>query len=238
MAGKGPYGYARRHRAIELVCIAGAIAQFCYLGLRLAQGVTTWAGALMIAAALAGGYFAADFISGLAHWTGDTLGDEHTLLIGAHFIAPFRFHHVDPKDITRHGFIETNGNNCIVCVLVLAHVVVLMPRAPGFFFYYGALMLSTALWMFGTNQFHKWAHADRVAPVVRRLQVMGVILSPERHNIHHKVPHDTHYCITSGVLNPLLARIRFFRFMEHMIGLVRPAWLNLNERKRFAQQKT
>ena len=68
------------------------------------------------------GLLAADLVSGMVHWAGDTLCDEDTPVLGRHFIRPFREHHVDPKAITRHDFIETNGNNCIASMPVLGAV--------------------------------------------------------------------------------------------------------------------
>jgi ubiquitin-conjugating enzyme E2 variant len=68
-----------------------------------------------------------------------------------------------------------------------------------------------------TNQFHMWAHATSVPRVVRLLQASRVILSPERHALHHDGNFDRSYCITSGVLNPLLDRSDFFGRMERGI---------------------
>ena len=72
-----------------------------------------------------------DFLSGFVHWAGDTVGDESTPIFGPNFVRPFRFHHVDPEDITRHDFVETNGNNCIVAAPVLLLVLLLLPATTG-----------------------------------------------------------------------------------------------------------
>jgi plasmanylethanolamine desaturase len=229
------YAYSRGHRMMEVAGIIGLLAMLAYVAWRLVCGVTTWGQGLGVVALVAIGYFVTDFISGFVHWAGDSLGSETMPILGAHFVKPFRFHHVDQKDITRHDFIETNGNNCILSVLLMLHVVILMPRAPGFFFYYGALMFSIALFTLGTNQFHKWAHGEpgELSVVVRALQRSGLILSPEHHKIHHAAPFETYYCITHGMLNPLLARARFFRRAEQLVAVVAPDFLYLEERHKF-----
>jgi hypothetical protein len=238
-SGKKTYTYSRGHRLLEIAGIAGLFAQLAYVAFRLVRGVSTVGQALGVAVAIVVGYFLTDFISGFVHWAGDSLGSETMPVIGAHFVKPFRFHHIDQKDITRHDFIETNGNNCILSVALMAHVVWLMPPTPGFFFYYGALMFSIALFTLGTNQFHKWAHADieTLGPVVRRLQRWGLILSPTHHKTHHTAPFETYYCITHGMLNPLLARVHFFRHAERLVARVKPDFLYLEEREKFAQAR-
>lgn len=226
MKGKGPYGYARAHRVLEIVCIGGLFVELGYLAWRLCSTVRTPGHLVALTLVLAVGYLVADLVSGVVHWAGDTLGSEATPLVGASFIGPFRRHHTDPSDITRHDFIETNGNNSIVSVGFLSPVTVLMPEEPGWLFYWAAVMWSLCTWMLGTNQFHKWAHAPRPPAWVRALQRTGVILDPVHHRFHHQSPHLTHYCITHGHCDRLLGRMRVFRRLESAIARSAPHWLN------------
>lgn len=227
---KPRYEYGRGHRALEIVSIllfAGTLIDLGIVVSRAARGPVVWLG---VGAAALIGYLAADFISGVVHWAGDTVGDETLPLFGKNFVRPFRMHHLAPKDITRHDFVETNGNSCIVSAPVLLALLLFMPRAAGFWFFAGLALLFTTFFVFCTNQFHKWAHADAPPRVVRWLQRAHVILSPSHHDVHHAAPHDEYYCITTGWMNPLLGRTRFFRRCEGLIARVRPDLLHLAER--------
>lgn len=207
---------------LEIAGIAGCLLLSAALfsrSLGLARWIDSPAAWAVFLLAVPGGYLLADFVSGFVHWMADRYGTVNTPVFGPNFVGPFREHHVDPKGITRHDFIETNGANCIVSV-PLQTGVLLSVQAEGA----GLLGLAATahtLWLclfvFATNQFHKWAHADTVPGFVRRLQKWRLILSPDHHQIHHAVPFDTHYCITVGWLNPVLARIRFFSVLERML---------------------
>jgi len=194
---------------------------------RFTRTPAEWA-ALTVGAAL--GYLLADFMSGFFHWVGDTLGDERTPVLGRTFIVPFRQHHVHPKEIADHDFLHTNGNSSIVALPFYGAVIVGCPdpEAPGLFV--TSFIASGGLWCFLTNQFHKWAHADRVPGLVRGLQRWGVILSPERHAKHHTPPYDGHFCITSGWLSGPLDRIGFFRGLERIVGALRPGLVHRERR--------
>jgi hypothetical protein len=162
-------------------------------------------------AALVLGWLGADLVSGLVHWAGDTWGTTQWFLVGQTLIRTFREHHVDQEAITRHDFIETNGTNCLSTLPVLFWG---LCAAPSFFV---AFMFSLVVWVFATNQIHKWAHQKSRPAWVSALQSAGLILSPEHHAVHHAAPFAKYYCITTGWLNRPLMVIGFFRGAERLI---------------------
>lgn len=237
LIGKRRYDYGHGHRALEIVSIGVFFGTTALLAIRTILGIARPLDGLCVTLAALGGFVMADFLSGVAHWAGDTLGDERTPWVGKNFVRPFRYHHINPKGITGHDFIETNGNSSITSVPVLLALAWLMPKATGFWFYVSVGMLSTCWFIFCTNQFHKWAHADQAPGWVRALQARGVILSPEHHQIHHDPPHDKHYCITTGWMNPLLHKLGFFRVCEVMLDRICPRLSHISERQTAAGGK-
>jgi len=163
----------------------------------------------------------ADLFSGLVHWGADSWGSLQTPFVGKTFIRSFREHHVDPFQITRHDWIETNGDNCMLTVPALV---------PLYFIKIGdnnskelfliCFITTLALWVALTNQFHKWAHTLKPTQSVSALQELKVILSRKNHQIHHHTPFDRYYCITTGWLNPLLGSIGFWKRIENTISWV------------------
>ena len=161
------------------------------------------------------GYVGADFFSGLVNFLGDTFGTEETPLLGEPFIKPFREHHVDPKGMTKHDFVETSGNNCIVSIPFLLLVYYLIDIKSSLFAYsFYSFFCFLMIAVFITNQIHKWSHMENPGRLILFLQRNNLILSPEHHQVHHTEPFDKYYCITVGWLNPFLYKIHFFESIK------------------------
>jgi hypothetical protein len=164
-------------------------------------------------------YLMADFVSGFVHFLGDNFGNDQTPFFGPTFILPFRTHHVDPIDITRHGFMETNGNNCLVSLPPLIATFFLLNTSHPLLYFLSYLVCAFLLGIFATNQFHKWAHLPVVkSPVIKFLQEKKLILGPAHHQVHHTSPYDRYYCITVGWLNAPLEKIKFFETILKITG--------------------
>jgi ubiquitin-conjugating enzyme E2 variant len=207
-------GYSPAIRAMDI----GSIVSFVSLELLLVYQLwgNPHTGPWLLLSAVLLGYLAADFVSGFVHWMGDTWGSPTMPILGKAFVRPFREHHVDEKAITRHDFIETNGNNCAISIPV-ALACVVMPHSSQFWVFLASFLGSMIFWVMATNQFHKWSHLDEPGAVIGFLQRVHLILPPDHHRIHHTAPYNKYYCITVGWLNKPLAMIAFFPTAERLV---------------------
>ncbi|CAH1183168.1 unnamed protein product [Phaedon cochleariae] len=170
------------------------------------------------------GIVTADFGSGLVHWLADTWGSIELPVIGKNFLRPFREHHIDPTSITRHDFIETNGDNFMVTVPFLARMLwdflTLSKEDVQNKFPWNCYVFLLAIFVAMTNQIHKWSHTYFGLPSwVVFLQEYRIILPRRHHRIHHVAPHETYFCITTGWLNWPLEKMRFWSALETVIEL-------------------
>lgn len=168
------------------------------------------------------GILTADFASGLVHWCADSWGSIQLPIIGKAFIRPFREHHIDPTSITRHDFIETNGDTFAVTIPFMLY------SSYKFCYFTNDQIRDTynwecyifllAIFVSMTNQFHKWSHTYFGLPwYIKLLQKYHIILPCKHHRIHHVAPHETYFCITTGWLNYTLEKIHFWTILEYLI---------------------
>jgi len=204
---------------------AGSIAFFGVGWLALVGVLVGEAGAVASALWLlllaAPGLLAAEIGAGLFHWFADSFFTPHAPLIGPTIIRAFRDHHVDPGFMARRSSAEVSGQNCFACLPILGLGVLCDPSST-----LGQLAVTSLLSFTAgialTNLFHQWAHSEDVGPRVRWLQERGLILSPERHALHHSGGHDRAFCVTTGWLNPGLDAIQFFPRLERAIRRLGP----------------
>lgn len=174
--------------------------------------------ALPVAAGLLLGALAADLITGLVHWACDTWGDESTPWIGESVIRSFHQHHATPLAMLDHDWIEVNGQPAAAACVAFGAMA--MPPCAAWFAAHPLLYAGVvSLGLVGAlaNQLHQWSHDPTPPKTVRRLQRRGWILSPARHARHHRAPHESDYCISSGWLNAPLDAIGFWRALERVV---------------------
>ena len=204
----GSYDYPTSHRVFELFFSLVFVVLFVVVGRRvtagLLDGLSIVGGLLCIVAVLVA-YGSADLMSGVVHFLFDTFGSPQTRVIGQKFVKPFRDHHDDPAAMARGDFIAVNGDNLFVCLLLLVPAAIWFDGAEHIVS--GSFLMAFVVAVVITNQIHKWTHMPEVPRLVRIAQASGVILSPERHSVHHTDPFDRDYCITWGRLNPVLNRL-------------------------------
>jgi ubiquitin-conjugating enzyme E2 variant len=208
---RGPLG-----RAVDGASVIGCLGVFTLLAARWAAAASPAEAAVSVALLTAPALLAADLAAGLLHWFADTFFTRTTPLLGPTLIHAFRDHHRDPTAIVRRSFTEVSGQNCAACVALLLPGLGLDPARLAERVALAALLLFT-LAIALTNLFHRWAHAERVPPLVARLQRSGLVLSPARHAVHHSGAHDRAYCVTTGWLNRPLDAIGFFAALERAV---------------------
>src|SRR5688572_4101075 len=185
-------------RLWEASCIAAAVALLGWNLVRLAQvpELLGW----WLPLAIFGGMAAADFVSGLVHWSADTWGTETMPVLGRRFVRPFRVHHVNPDDFLRRSFLDTNGDVAMIVSLFLI-ATLWIPLTATWGQMGAVFVVAFCVTGLPTNQVHQWAHMRPPPRWVGWLQDRGVILGRTAHRQHHREPYALNYCIATGWCN-------------------------------------
>lgn len=214
-----PTAHPRATRSLAALAIAAAPLLAAWHLAMSAGSLAAAGGAAALAAlcALALGVLAADLVTGTVHWACDTWGDEGTPWLGPSLIRAFREHHRDPEAMLAHDWIEVNAEPAAAAALAYAGMALpvvqpVLREHPFAYAFLWSLIGFAAL----ANQLHQWAHAPVPPAWARALQCSG-LLSPERHARHHRPPYTGAYCITSGLLNPPLDAIGYWRGLERAV---------------------
>ena len=206
----GRYDYPTSYRMFEVVSLVVFVIFGGFFARKLGHELTDRLNggvAIGVIAVMLLAYATADFLTGLVHFLCDNLGSPDTPIVGQKFIKSFRDHHDTPKAMTLDGFVAVNADNFAVCLPVLIPAALWLDVSRHLYAaaYLGVLLVFIVI----TTEAHKWAHMDRPPRVARLLQAT-LLLAPANHAVHHADPFDKNYCITSGMLNPLLTRLHFW----------------------------
>uniref|UniRef100_A0AAF5I0C9 TMEM189_B_dmain domain-containing protein n=1 Tax=Strongyloides stercoralis TaxID=6248 RepID=A0AAF5I0C9_STRER len=212
--------YSKEKRLQEIISLTLGLTLLIINGFFLICTINQVSIISLISSAIIG-ILVADMASGIIHWAADTWGTVDSTF-GKAFIRSFREHHVDPTAITRHDFIECNGDNFLVIIPVMAYITYqhlfyndeYLKKCLSNQWFWFLLCIYGAM----TNQIHKWSHTWKdLNPIVKKLQSWHIILPRQHHKIHHIAPHACSYCITTGWLNYPLDKIHFWRGAEWII---------------------
>ncbi|CAH1780547.1 unnamed protein product [Owenia fusiformis] len=215
--------YTAGKRAQETICVVISIALMVGNLYFIVKhfNIDNWY--IILPAALLG-IVTADFFSGVVHWAADSWGSVELPIIGKALIRPFREHHIDPTSITRHDFIETNGDNFAVLIPVIAKMFYGFytgsPEEIAKNYNWNCYLFLLAFFISITNQIHKWSHTYFGLPrYITIFQDLNIILPRKHHRVHHVAPHETYFCITTGWLNYPFEKFGFWTKLEELITL-------------------
>lgn len=156
--------------------------------------------------------FCAELIAGMVHWFEDAYVREDTPVVGRLLGRPNVIHHHYPRYMTRNSWWQSSYDLVIFAACIVAAAWI-------------AGMLTWQVWLFAVlsanaNEIHKWSHRNRRenGPVISWLQDAGILQTPKHHLIHHKDPKNSHYCIMTNHLNPVLDAIHFWQALEWVLA--------------------
>lgn len=152
----------------------------------------------------------ADFASGVVHWLEDAYGRQEWPITGWLITEPNIRHHHDPRYFTRHGWFRSSW-------LLLCFNVVILAVA------WLCGLLTWHVWLFAAlganaNEIHKWAHRSlsENGPIISFLQRIRLLQTAR----HHLDPKNSHYCVLTNFVNPIVDRIGLWARLEAAIRAI------------------
>jgi plasmanylethanolamine desaturase len=157
-----------------------------------------------------------DFVSGFFHWLEDVYAKPGMPFI--HQIAvDNELHHTKPRDFLKKSWWQSSWDVALACSLIVI-------GAWWIDMLNWAIVLFTVL-ITNANQIHKWTHQNNQEKpaIISWLQKIYVLQTSRQHGKHHSGEKNTHYCVMTNILNPVLEKINFWRNLERfnqaMFGL-------------------
>lgn len=158
--------------------------------------------------------FITDFLSGFFHWLEDSYGQEDWPIIGEWITQPNILHHRDCRYFTKHSWFHSAR-----VLLIMGAVILVTAYFCGFLHWMTVLVVLIGV---NANEIHKWTHRTEAenGRLITILQKLHLIQTPSHHFVHHRGGKDTHYCVVTDFLNPLLDAMHFWEFLEKVAFLL------------------
>jgi ubiquitin-conjugating enzyme E2 variant len=160
----------------------------------------------------------ADFVSGLVHWWEDAYARTGDGLLGRIARDNLR-HHAKPREFLAKDYWDSSWDLLLLSTLIAAVAFAL--DALSWHVVLFVLLVANA------NQVHKWAHmrAEELPRIVRWAQRVQLLQTTRHHSKHHQGARNTHYCVLTNLLNPVLEElqlwVRLERVIERLTGTAR-----------------
>jgi plasmanylethanolamine desaturase len=153
----------------------------------------------------------ADLVSGVVHWWEDSYAKLDGGPLKQVAIDNLR-HHARPREFLTKGYWASSWDLWLLGALAVA-----ASAALGLFSWHVVLF---AVVVANANQVHKWTHRTREenGPVIGTLQRLHLLQTARHHSRHHQGSRDTHYCVLTNFLNPLLEEVQLWRRLERAVG--------------------
>lgn len=155
----------------------------------------------------------ADFVSGFIHWLEDVYAKP-----GMRWISKIAednlLHHTRPREFLKKNWWQSSWD-----IALLASFLVV---GAWWFDCLNWQVVLFAVLVANANQVHKWAHKSRYEnhAIVTFLQKIYVLQNARHHAKHHSDDKNTHYCVMTNFLNPVLEKIQFWRGLERFNRVV------------------
>lgn len=161
-----------------------------------------------------------DLISGCVHWCEDSYGQPSARFVGRRITTPNILHHFRPRAFVSNSWLASSSLLLVACIAALLVAWILGQLSP--------MVVLAAVLGANANQVHKWSHRSESenGRIIVTLQRLRLVQTPSHHARHHVCQKDSHYCVLSNVLNPILEWSRFWRGLEWVLE----RWFGLTKR--------
>lgn len=151
----------------------------------------------------------ADLVSGVVHWLEDVYAKPGMLFINK-ITVENELHHVRPREFLKNNWWQSSWDIALAGLIIVA--------TAWWFNVLSWEIVLFAILVANTNQIHKWSHQTKREnhAIVMFLQKIQVLQGPKHHGKHHGGEKNTHYCVVTPFLNPVLEKLNLWRNLERL----------------------